>query len=57
MSPGAVFQVHDAMVTFVEPAEVNGSKVDGPDGVTDLFEADEVTFEKAAHEDLPVVPA
>jgi hypothetical protein len=54
---GSFFDIHDAVVGLVKPAQVNGSVEDGPDLFGDLLEGDEVVFEQAADEDLPVLPA
>lgn len=50
------FDVHDAEVGLVEPAELEGAEVDGPDAISHLLEANEVPAEQATHEDLPVSP-
>jgi len=54
---GAFFDIHDAVVSLIEPAEVKGSVEDGPDVHGDLLEADEVVFEQAGDEDLPAPPS
>jgi hypothetical protein len=51
------FDIHDAVVGLIKPAQVNGSVEDGPDLFGELFEGDEVVLEQAADEDLPVLPA
>ena len=53
----AFFDIHDAVVGLVEPAEVNGAVEDGPDVLGDLLEAGEVVFEQAGDEDLPALPS
>lgn len=35
---------------------MDGSEVDKPDAVGDLFEADVMTLERAGHEDLSAIP-
>lgn len=52
-----VSDIHDAEVLLVEPAEVNGSKVNGPEAFADLLEAEGFEAEKIGNEDLPVLPA
>ena len=54
---GTFFDIHDAEVGLIEPAEVDGTVEDGPDVLGDLFKADEGVFEQAADEDLPTLPA
>jgi hypothetical protein len=49
--------VHDAEVLLVEPAEVNGSKVNGPEVFAHLLETEGFEAEKVGNEDLPVLPA
>lgn len=56
-SPCTILDVHDAVIGLVEPTEVDGAEVDGPDAVADLLEGDGVLFEQAADEDLSPVPA
>lgn len=48
--------VHDAIVTLVEPAEVGWAEEGGPDAVADLFEADFLAAEQARDEDLAALP-
>jgi len=36
---------------------MNRPEVDGPDGVSDLLEADDVTFEETTDEDLSSIPS
>ena len=55
-SANTVKHIHDTIVGLVQPAEVDGTEVDGPDGVGDLLEADDVTLEETADEDLPSIP-
>jgi len=53
----AIEHVHDTIVRLVEPTEVNGSEVDGPDAFGDLLESDGVAFQETADEDLPALPS
>lgn len=55
-SAHTVKHIHDTIVGFVQPAEVDGTEVDGPDGVSDLLESDDVTLQETADEDLPSIP-
>ena len=54
---GSIFDIHDAEVGLVEPAEVDGSEEDGPDVLGDLIETDGCVFEQAADEDLATLPS
>ena len=49
--------VEDGFFVYVEPAERDGSEVDGPDARGDLFEADELAAEQVADVDPGLVPA
>jgi len=51
-----VSDVHDAEVLLVEPAEVNGTKVSGPEAFAHLLETKGFEAEKVGDEDLPVLP-
>ena len=56
-SANTVNHIHDTIVGLIQPAEVDGTEVDGPDGVSDLLESDDVTLQETADEDLPSIPA
>ena len=56
-SANSIKHIHDTVVGFVEPTEMNRPEIDGPDGVGDLFESDRVVFQKAADEDLSSIPS
>jgi hypothetical protein len=56
-SSSAFSNVHNAEVVLVEPTEMDGSEVNGPDAVGDLLESDELSLEKGGDEDLTALPA
>ena len=49
--------IHDTKFLLVEPAEVNGSKVNRPEAFPDLLEAVGFEAEKVRNEDFPVLSA
>ena len=50
-------KVHDAVVSFVEPPEVLGSKEDGPESFADLLEAEVLKGEKLGDPNEMALPA
>ena len=56
-SSGTVLHIHDAVILFIEPAQVKRSEVDGEDAVADGFESDAGSLERCADEDFAVFPA
>jgi len=54
---GSFFDIHDAVIGLIEPAEVDGTVEDGPDLFGDLLESDDGVFEETAHEDFAHLPA
>lgn len=40
-SANAIKHIHDTVVGFVEPTEVNRPEIDGPDAVSDVLESDD----------------
>jgi hypothetical protein len=56
-SSGAFSNIHNAEVVFVEPTEMDGSEVNGPDAVSDLLESDDLSLEEGGDEDLTALPA
>lgn len=57
LSLPAFFDIHDGIVTLVEPAEVDGPEEDAPDLVADLLEPDGEAPEEVRDEDLLPLPA
>jgi hypothetical protein len=56
-SSSAFSDVHNAEVVFVEPAEMDGAEVNGPDSISDLLETDDFALEEGGDEDLSALPA
>jgi len=51
-SANTIKHIHDTVVGLIQPAEMDGTEVDGPDAVSDLFESDDVAFQETADEHL-----
>ena len=49
--------VEDGTFSYVQPAERDGAKVDGPDVVVDLFETDVISTEQVRDVDPDGVPS
>lgn len=57
VSPFITFHIHDAVVRLVEPPQMNGTEIHGPEAFADLLEAEVFAAEEIGHEHLLTLPA